>query len=107
MVINPNILKKIRKISFSAQEPTNTNVLWAKPKDGLFAFYLFYNNKWELVESSDSIELPTVSVYISAFVNDVGYLTEETIKDCEDIVGTKQMIKSEIATNNDIKGLFK
>lgn len=107
MIINPNILKNIRQIAFTAKEPPNTNVLWAKPENGLFAFYLFIDGKWESIESTDKIELPTVSVYLSAFINDVGYLTEDTIKECDEIIGSKQLVKNEIATSNDIKNLFK
>lgn len=107
MIINPNILKKIKQISFTAQEPPNTNILWAKPADGLFAFYIFINDKWEPVESSASIQLPTVSVNLSAFNNDVGFLTEESIRECENIIGSKQLEDNEIATNDDIKNLFK
>lgn len=94
MIINPNILKKIKQIYFTAQEPPSTNVLWAKPENGLFAFYLFLNDKWESVESSSSVEIPSVSVYLSAFINDVGYITKEDIKE-------------EAATTEDIKSLFK
>ena len=107
MIINPNILKKVRQIAFTAKEPTNTNVLWAKPENGLFAFYLFIDGRWESVESSSYIQLPTVSVNLSAFNNDVSYLTEESIKECENIIGSKQLEDKSIATNEDIKSLFK
>lgn len=107
MVINPNILKKVRQIAFTAKEPSNTNILWAKPENGLFAFYLFIDGRWESVESSETVELPTVSVYLSAFINDVGYLTEDSIKECDNIIGSKQLVEDNVATNNDIKSLFK
>lgn len=106
MVINPSILKNIKQISFTAQEPKSTKVLWAKPEDGLFAFYLFINDKWEHVESSANIELPTVSVYLSGFINDVGYLTEESIKECDNIIGSRQLESSNVATDSDIEKLF-
>lgn len=106
MVINPSILKNIKQIVFTAKEPTSTKVLWAKPEDGLFAFYLFINDKWVSVESSANIEFPTVSVYLSDFVNDVGYLTEESIKECENIIGPKQLENSNVATDGDIEKLF-
>ncbi len=106
MIINPNILKSIKQISFTAQEPKSTKVLWAKPENGLFAFYLFINDKWESVESSEHIELPTVSVYLSSFINDAGYLTEESIKECENIIGSKQLESRDVATDNDIEKLF-
>ncbi len=124
MVINSNILKKIKQVMFTATEPPGTDILWAKPaEDGLFAFYIFYNNKWERIESSSTVVIPSVSAYMSAFINDVGYISGDNLKNEKDIVGTKQIVDGSIlkedlsdevkeglhesvATNEDIKNLF-
>lgn len=77
MVIDPNILNKIKKVVFLKNEPAQTNVLWAKfVGPNTYSFYLFYEGEWHPTDEITNITISTFSGSISAFTNDVGYLTK-------------------------------
>lgn len=77
MVIDPSILNKIKKVVFLKNEPAQTNVLWAKfVGPNTYSFYLFYEGEWHPTDEITNITISTFSGSISAFTNDVGYLTK-------------------------------
>ena len=77
MVIDPNILKNIRKVVFLNNEPSQTNVLWAKHVGyNTYSFYMFYEGDWHPTDEITNITISTFSGLISSFVNDAGYLTK-------------------------------
>lgn len=78
MVIDPNILNKIKKVVFLKNEPAQTNVLWAKfVGPNTYSFYLFYEGEWHPTDEITNITISTFSGLISAFTNDVGYVTKD------------------------------
>jgi hypothetical protein len=78
MVIDPNILKNIRKVVFLNNEPSQTNVLWAKHEGyNTYSFYLFYEGEWHPTDEITNITISTFSGLISAFTNDAGYITKQ------------------------------
>ena len=77
MIIDPSILKNIRKVVFLNNEPSQTNVLWAKHVGyNTYSFYLFYEGDWHPTDEITNITISTFSGLISSFINDAGYLTE-------------------------------
>lgn len=76
MYLNPTVINKIKQILFVSKEPRMRNVIWAKPEGEVFVFYLFDNGKWVDMSIFENVVIPEISVYLSAFTNDAGFLTE-------------------------------
>lgn len=91
MRIHPDILRNIKKVMFLRNEPTVTNVMWAKPNNGQYFFFLFIDGVWQPVNVIDNvvIDIHDFSGDISSFNNDAGYLTTH-----QDISG--KLNKSEV-----------
>jgi hypothetical protein len=76
MAVDPNVIRKIRRVIYSKDEPASTSVMWAKPDEDIFIYLVFDAGKWQEVGSSEGVIVPEVSVYLSAFTNDVGFIAE-------------------------------
>jgi hypothetical protein len=81
MAVDKSIISKIRRVVFSRFEPTSSLVMWGKPVGDKFTFWVFDKGAWEEVGASDGVYVPDVSVYLSAFTNDVGFVTESQLPD--------------------------
>ena len=82
MQISPEVLKNIKRIVFLEYEPNDKTVMWAKPSDsGEFVFLVYNNGAWQQLSGTDgvTINISDVSVNLSAFNNDVGFVTEDDI----------------------------
>lgn len=82
MQISPEVLKNIKRILFLEYEPNDRTVMWAKPSDnGQFMFLVYNNGAWQQLSSADgvTINISDVSVNLSAFNNDAGFVTEDDI----------------------------
>lgn len=91
MQISPEVLKNIKRIVFLEYEPNDRTVMWAKPSDnGQFVFLVYNNGAWQQLSSADgvTINISDISVNLSAFNNDTGFVTSEDIptdlKDLQD-----------------------
>lgn len=67
MVVDPNILKNIRKVVFKRIEPHDTKVLWGNGEAGHFIFYLFWDGKWHPLDDITNITISEISGDISIF----------------------------------------
>ena len=76
MAVDPNVIRKIRRVIYSKDEPASTSVMWAKPDEDIFIYLVFDAGRWQEVGSSEGVIVPEVSVYLSAFTNDVRFITE-------------------------------
>ncbi len=85
MAVPENVLTDIRRIVFSNHEPYPPyKVMWAKKnEENTFNYYVFNDGKWNDVSS---YVIPEVSAYLSAFINDVGFVTEEAIEGKQDVI---------------------
>lgn len=77
-------LVNLTKVVFCATEPSDTDVLWAKPiGDNRYQFYAFYNGMWNSVGEGGSnavINISNISGKVSAFTNDAGYVKESEVQ---------------------------
>lgn len=77
MVIDPEIIKGIRKVVFLKTEPQqDTDVLWAKGEGGVYEFYLFFDGQWHSCDDISNITISSFDGLISSFINDAEYLTK-------------------------------
>lgn len=72
---------RVTKVVFCSNEPSCTDVLWAKPVEGGgYQFYIYLNGMWTSVAGGGSggiiINVGDISGDISAFNNDAGYVTQ-------------------------------
>jgi len=95
MIIDPNILKDIKEVVFLKNEPPRTNVLWAKYiTANTYSFYFFFDGAWHPADEITNVTISTFSGTISAFVNDVGYITFQDVS----ALLNKKVDKDELAT---------
>lgn len=95
MILSPEVYKKIKSVVFTRLEPSVTTVFWARPSNpegNGFDFFVYDNGEWQLLNQYENVIIPKVDAHLSAFINDVGYLTEH-----QDISG-KQDVISDLAT---------
>ena len=77
MAVTPNVINKIKKVEYSALEPSNKGVLWAEPTgENQYTYRVYDNGQWNVVSSGGGGDIPT---NISYFYNDVGYITMEDL----------------------------
>ena len=86
MIISRSVFNKISKVVFSTTEPSSTLVLWGKPSDPYYDFYIYEAGTWQYVagvqeESGEVVSLPNIPSKLSEYTNDVGFITEVDLAD--------------------------
>lgn len=86
MEVPEKVLTDIKKIVFSNHEPRPPyNIMWAKKNNNnVFDYYVFNDGEWHKVSIGEDV--PEVSAYLSAFINDVGFITEEGVEGKQDVI---------------------
>lgn len=88
MAVERSVISKVKKVVFSKFEPSSSLVMWGKPTGNKFTFWVFDDGTWQQVSESDGIVIPEVSVDLSAFNNDVGYITSAQLPDLSKVATT-------------------
>jgi len=88
MAVERSVISKVKKVVFSKFEPSSSLVMWGKPTGNKFTFWVFDDGTWQQVSESDGIVIPEVSVDLSAFHNDVGYITSAQLPDLSKVATT-------------------
>lgn len=81
MAISPQVYNKIKRVVFTNNEPSTTDVLWAKPTpSGEFVFSFFNDGEWQQTSDTGIIVISNIGGEVSTFINDVPYLTSRNLQ---------------------------
>lgn len=94
MAVPYNVITQVVRLVFSNSEPyPPQKTMWAKHISGdEFSFFVYDEGAWQDV--SGSIVIPEISVYLSAFVNDAGFITEEALAGYQEVLISGENIKT-------------
>lgn len=82
-------MKILRKVVFTAAEPTSTNVLWVKPNGDNATIYVFKNGAWvnekeedadsvmDYINSQDTATLTSAKEYSDSLVGDINTILDK------------------------------
>ena len=72
-------MQVLDKIVLSLQEPSQTTVLWAKPMEGGFAFYLFDNGRWKAMNVVSDMGTPTTDDDTVADITNIPQIVQDEV----------------------------
>lgn len=121
MILDPITRNKITNIVFTASEPTNTSVIWAKPNGDVVTLYVYKKGTWskipsegidelvkEYVDSQDALTLATAEKYSDNNLSFAKDYTDSSSKELTEKinkkVGTVEVKKS--STNDLLYTLY-